>query len=367
MNQTNYFILDANAIYNYYGREKLGLSNGVKYKKDRLTRLFDSHKLFITPCVLLEVFTHFRNDINKLRDLLLFFLSKNINCLSIGEVIIDQSFIDDFVKCNDNSIRSQMINDILDKKIKTETNIAYIYCASIAGILSIFIIDDFCKKYNLPQFDAMNYKEYYNNIILAKNSFYRYKLRNDLKHGYSINKEDIALKNSYDEVLKDYILEIENVTKKIAKDKGINHNFVKNPVLPQFNSLALNRFVARYFSNNIKNIKLYRDIFANSFATKNYPQVVLNYIKLKFDVYRTGTRYKKNDGYDSLFLVAYDSIAVNSINAFQKEKKIKGLSKCTLENLHLISFDYTLLRYIHTFDEKGADITDRLLDKSIFS
>ena len=367
MKLTNYFILDANAIYNYYGREKLGLSNGVKYKKERLTRLFDSNELFLTPCVLLEIFTHFRRDIDKLRNLLLFFLEKNINCLSIGEVIIDQSFIDNFVKCYDDSIRLQMINVVLNKKIETEANIAYVYCSSIAVILSASIIGNFCKKYNISDFDAMNYKEYYSNSILSNNVSYRNKIKKDLKHGYSINKEDAALKNSYDEVLNDYILQIESLTKRIATEKGINHDFVKNPVLPEFNNLPLHRFVARYISNNITNIDLYKDIFVKSFSIKKYPQVVLNYVKLKFDVYRTGTRYKKNDGYDSLYLAAYDKIAINSINEYLKKNKIKGLSKCKLDNFHLISFDYTLLRYIHTFDEKGAVITDRLLSESIFN
>lgn len=367
MNNTKYFVLDANAIYNYYGREKLGLSCGVKYNKERLVRLFDSNELFVIPCVLLEIFVHFRKDMNKLRDLLLFFLEKDIKCLSIGEVIIDQSFVDNFVKCFDDDKRKKQIAYALNLKINTETNLAYFYCSSIAVILSITIIDNFCKKYNLSDSIAMKYKEEFAQSVLNSHKLYTTRIYNDLQIGYNNNKEDAALKKSYDVVLKDYILQIESVTKTIANDNGIIHDFTNDSVLPDFNNLQVHQFVARYSANYIDNIDVLRDIFANSASVKNYPQVVIDYMKLKFDVYTTGTKYKKNDGYDTLYLAAYSQVAIDSINKFIKEAKIKGLSRCKYDNFHLVSFDYTLLRYIYQFDKEGALIANRLLEKPIIN
>ncbi|MBQ4522103.1 MAG: hypothetical protein IJA10_04025 [Lachnospiraceae bacterium] len=65
------FFLDANAIYSYYGRDKLGF-NSKPVDEKALRRFLLGKELSLPTSVLIEVITHFREDVDKLYDLLQF-------------------------------------------------------------------------------------------------------------------------------------------------------------------------------------------------------------------------------------------------------------------------------------------------------
>lgn len=87
--------MDANAIYSYYGRDKLGFNS--KPVDEKALRCFLLGKeLSLPTSVLIEVITHFREDVDKLYDLLQFIRELGLpiynnmpdySCILIDEII----------------------------------------------------------------------------------------------------------------------------------------------------------------------------------------------------------------------------------------------------------------------------------------
>ena len=82
-----------------------------------------------------------RNDLSKVRDLIIFMVDKNMKIINSCDGIVKQSTIDDLIKASSDFKRKEIIYSILNLKILNESNVSYVYCSIISTIVEKILRD----------------------------------------------------------------------------------------------------------------------------------------------------------------------------------------------------------------------------------
>lgn len=120
------YFLDANAIYSYYGRERLGFDSKPVDEK-ALKYFLEGKDLGIPASVLIEVITHFRNDAEKLYGLVHFILECEIPIYNnIPEYCYEPSELFILKTLNKAELQNYAMN-LLKKKIEIEAKFVLLF------------------------------------------------------------------------------------------------------------------------------------------------------------------------------------------------------------------------------------------------
>ena len=198
--------IDANAFYWYFGRQFLGLSATQPIDVAKLNTMFDSRLICMPSSVYMEIITHFRNEPQKLKNIVTFILRKNIKI--INNISKYYKWSKDELVCasmmNEKDIRSYA-HTIYQQKINIETA----FSVSFFEIVRLLYLE--YKKNDLEL------NENYKNTLMYKmgtcrseqnHKKYSDVFRTALEQGYRVNKEAKALKDAYISALNDECISI---------------------------------------------------------------------------------------------------------------------------------------------------------------
>lgn len=367
---TNYFVLDANAFYNYMGRHELGLSGGLDYKQERFKKLLDKSVLFLSTSVLTEILVHFRNDLDAIRKIIMFINDKIENILITSTTCADIGTIISIVNAKDDQERNDILHGVLINKIKIEVYVVYVFAGVVAGIIGDLLIKQKIKE-SCSTLNPDDYSEKAMDEIIREREKNINDAESDLLDSYNINKEYVGMKKIYDKFL---IRNLEKYERQLYKlSKTINPT-LQISELDFCESLELSKKPATMYQtiasliSDFKKVKDYRKqieervfILAASWAKFDNNQKV--YIASRLEYYLGNVKFKKNDVFDTLFLGALKEECIIEINKTLAKKK---LQKCSKNNYHLLSFDTDVSNYIYVKDFKGALIIDRIRNKRLY-
>ena len=137
------FLLDTNAFYSFYGREKLGLPSNLQINEKRLRVLltYKKNTIYISSITLFEILSLYYNDLDKIRKLLKFIIYKEeIHILNLGIDIIDYSELILMAELNDNLLREQL-KKYIKKKVRAEAGLAASFLLLQLNLFLNFIFD----------------------------------------------------------------------------------------------------------------------------------------------------------------------------------------------------------------------------------
>ena len=125
------FILDTNALYSLYGREKLGMEQNSRINETRLRNILSNsnHHTYVSTVTLHEIFTYLGKDLNKnedldkVRDLLRFIINKQINIINLGISDIQIKDVITLINSSNPSLKIHL-KEYRKKKIITESGFA---------------------------------------------------------------------------------------------------------------------------------------------------------------------------------------------------------------------------------------------------
>lgn len=364
---TKYFVLDANVIYNYIGRYKLGMTPKLKYNQQRLTRTLDNSVLFVSSSVLTEVLVHFRNDLDKVREIIIFMHEKIEYVLTASTNCADENTVDAIIRAKNDEERKKILNDVLLSKARIETYVAYVFAGAISAILGDLLIEDTIKR-SKQEINPDEYSQRAMNEIISKREYFLDEGCKKLLSFYETNKESDGMKIIYDNFLTSNFKAYENEL--FVLHKKINPK--STDTFESFSlSLELSSVPDKMYStmaklvSDFKKVKDYKNRILEKINTltqkwEYFDRWQKEYIASRFDCYLGHTKFRKNDVFDTLFLGAYKDESIEQIN---KRCKKKGMPKCTRSNFHLLTFDTDVFDYLSQIDFKGALIADRIKEE----
>lgn len=368
---TKYLVLDANVIYNYLGRKKLGLSSHLEYNEKRLSCLLDKSVLFISTSVLTEVLVHFRNDLEKIKELIVFLHNKISYVLTASTDCADEKTIDFIVRAKNDNERTIILNEVLKSKIAIEVYFAYVFAWTISAIIGEMLIEEKIKKSSIKG-DKTFYSEKAMTEIVSNRERMLNSSKQELLSYYNVGKENSGMKRIYTNFLsscfKEYEKQLFEITRKEDCSREIDEEAFYESLELSSNPDKMNQTIAR-LSSVFKKQKHYKQLIEEKITIvtsgwSHFDRWQKTYIASRFEYYISDTtKFKKNDVFDTLFLGALKDESIKEIN---KNCVGKKMPKCTRDNYHLLSFDKDVSYFIYVHDWKGALIIDRLRRERLF-
>lgn len=189
--------MDANAIYSLFGRDKLAFTS-KPVDEEALKHFLEGKELGLPASVFIEIITHFRNDVNKLYDLIQFIL---ICGMPIYNNIPDYCFEPSQLHILRNMSKVELQSyamTLLKKKIEIEAKFVLLFHE---------ITRDLYAEYKLRSSKLS--EEHKGNVLtyIARKGYkdcaesLEVELISQLTHGYEMHDEQRILKNFYIEKL----------------------------------------------------------------------------------------------------------------------------------------------------------------------
>lgn len=365
-----YFVLDANVIYNYIGREKLGLSSDLGYNRGRMIRLLDQSILFISSSVLTEILVHFRNDLDKLSEVISFITSKIQYVLIASTDCADDNVLAQLGSARNEIEIKAILDSVLLNKVKIEVYVVYVFAGVISAIIGDLLIENMIKE-SKQNLNPDEYSEKAMKDIISAREATISKAENDLLNYYSQNKQDAGMKKIYDSFLEKnfgfYEKQLYDLLCTVSKDSAPDEDTFRLSLELSKTPEKMYMTIAR-LASDFKKVKNYKKqiedkIVSVTIGWNRFDRYQKIYIAAKLEEYLGNTKFKKNDVFDTLFLGVYKEESIDQIN---KQCLQRGMTKCSRANYHLMSFDGDVSNFIYANDWKGALITDRLRNKRLF-
>ncbi|MFL0195319.1 hypothetical protein ACJDU8_07035 [Clostridium sp. WILCCON 0269] len=120
------FILDTNAFYSLYGRNRLGIDTNSVINETRLRNVLlnYNHDIHISNVTLYEIITFFSSgNLNRLAGLLDYIRKKNIGIVNLGISDITRKDLDTLVTAKE-SLLKILVKDYISKKVDVESQFA---------------------------------------------------------------------------------------------------------------------------------------------------------------------------------------------------------------------------------------------------
>ena len=343
------YYLDTNALYIYYGREKLNLFPIGKVDVQRFRTDLDRKDIALSASAFIEAIVHFRNNTDLLLGLLSFIKDKRIRLYNnVAHYCFDETQYSLVLNLEKLCLK-QYAQKLLDKKIDIEMRF-------ISAFLQIMIVLYANYRLRMEDISDPSYSNLLNYIGRQDYSKTLEKITSDLKTGYNINNEERILKNSYLEALEencvfvniliktvqkcnnpsaDLIAEIQNVYRKYEADKTAylqeskQDNFLMGHLKDELSKDSDFLKMAKP-----KIAEMFSDLPKDS-SNKFFCLEQSKYIEtVMFDAWiDRAKKIEKNDIFDMLF-----------IGCFKGRKK----PACVLEDTspYLISFDKKIINYL---------------------
>ena len=135
--------LDTNAFYQYYGRDKLGMTINSKINAHRLNMFLnsDKNKVAISSITILEFLVHFENRPRIIKEVINFIKIKNIVIVPFGiSNINSEILVQDFSGISDEVVKFRVEKYKRDK-INAEAGFASLFLALLLKIYINFYLE----------------------------------------------------------------------------------------------------------------------------------------------------------------------------------------------------------------------------------
>lgn len=335
------YFLDANAIYSYYGRDKLGL-NSKPVDEENLKKYLNGKTLGLPASVLIEVITHFRNDADRLYGLVQFILESKI---TIFNNIPDYCYSSDELQILKTICKDDLQNyamKLLEKKIEIEAKFVLLFHE---------ITRDLYAEYRLRKSKLS--KEHREKVLvyIAQKGYkdcaeqLENELASELKKGYQSNDEARILKNFYINYLSESCVFIDLMIACAEAYDDSETDFIK--VIQSTYQKVVNegldgndgtmKHIDAVFAEDKVFLEEAKMKIAEMFGRRFYSKQQTKYLSdVMFSAwYDRSQKLRKNDIFDMLAVGCMDS-------------KPRSEAKCILEDNrpYLISFDGTMKSFI---------------------
>lgn len=347
--------LDANALYWYYGREKLGIGADRKIDIDKFRAFLDNDNTLILPSsALIEAIVFLKEQPKKIQSLIKFCADKRIK---IYNVPICHCFSQDELEriqiLNDCKLKGYVKN-IVGKKIDTETRHIYVFAEIVVLLFTSYYLNSSIRFSELNKEAILSLIG--NDIRKRSENEELKQIARRLKHAYSNSKESpirIA-KELYMDHLSVKCLQSIMIVEGIAADAAGNDNYysVASEASDIARSNRLNHDeAAKYVSDSLKAdsefIKLTEKEIPKRFEKKNYSKHQSLYAGEMISAWiERGKKLQKNDIFDMLCFGVLDYNSVEGENGAP---------------IFLITFDDAMRKFLGSDTENGKLIQHFLL------
>ena len=204
-------LLDTNALYYYYGREKLELTKDPKVDITRLNTILEDQDnlVSISTITIIEFLVRYRKKLTLIKDVLRFLVIKRIDIIHLGIADFSIYDIQKFIRASD-SIIEMKLKSYLKEKIKIEAGFA----TSILLLLLKIYLNSYLEREErinihfkaLPERERNKRKSELLSLLLSNDIQESLKSCNStftkvLRKGYAIEKEGRFIKDAFNNVL----------------------------------------------------------------------------------------------------------------------------------------------------------------------
>lgn len=351
--------LDANAFYWYFGREKLGLSSTAQINKTVLCNYLDSHDNKSIPfSVFLEIFTHFRNNPNKLKDILNFITVKNFKIHNNLPYLKEEYESLKFIPIMDDLSIKFYVEKLLKGKIKIEVSFAVTFFEVIRLLYLQYKQERY--KLNDRQYNAC-FKFLGEKCAKENRKKYKQKFELALQEGYKKNKEEKELKNAYIESLNEECLNINLFLQLLANYEDKNTNLIdvlqneyqrlkESDFFETPDNNATMKTIAKEIQNNVDFFNYSASRISNIFKKKGFSCFECRYIETMLlpSWLINSQKYRKNDIFDMFCLKALDFCETSTISVIDTTS-------------YLISFDDKVKEFLYKEHLKSWNLINRFI------
>lgn len=361
-------VLDTNAFYHYYGREKMGLSVNPKVNLMRFNTILSnqSNTIAISTITVSEFLVHFRDNPALIKNVLRFIVLRKINIIPFGITNFSIEDIPELIKIPDALIKIR-IEKYKKEKIRTEAGFASIF---ILLLLKIYVNFYFEREERVnPEFKLLTEEERDG----RKAEVFGFLLSDDiqgslkrdistftkaLRKGYAIGKEEKSVRDTFNNILHlncavfslflDFFIKNYNIIQfddrqlkieyeKLAKQNSDFNIFEKTPnhinkgiikIIKEFEKEITSGFVEKHR----------RDVINTWREDNMFSPCQAEYIgRLFLKWIQNGKKYEKNDMLDMMILRTLD-----------------------IDNCALITFDESMQDYILEIEHTSIEYIKRL-------
>lgn len=349
------YFLDANAIYSLFGRNKLGFTS-KPVDEGALKHFLEGKELGLPTSVFIEIITHFRNDADKLYDLIQFVLKRGMPIYNnIPDYWYESAQLYILSNMSKVELQSYAIS-LLKKKIEIEAKFVLLFHE---------ITRDLYAEYKLRSSKLSG--EQKDNILtyIAKKGYkdcaesLEAELISQLTQGYEMHDEQRILKNFYIEKLNescvfiDLIISCAEACKNPEADfTGVIQNTYQKSVSEGLDDRnGTMKHLEEVFAQDKTFLADAKTKIADMFGRRSYSKNQTKYLsEIMFTAwYDRSQKLKKND--------IFDMFAVGCLDSRPRSQAV-----CVLEDNspYLISFDETMKSFIKTVNQSNYLMIDTI-------
>lgn len=349
------YFLDANAIYSLFGRDKLGFTS-KPIDEEALKRFLERKELGLPASVFIEIITHFRNDADKLYDLIQFVLTCGMPIYNnIPDYCYEPAQLYILRNMSRDELQSYAMT-LLKKKIEIEAKFVLLFHE---------ITRDLYAEYKLRSSKISG--QHKDNVLtyIAEKGYkdcaeqLETELISQLTQGYEIHDEQRILKNFYIEKLNESCIFIDLIISCAEAYNDSETDFIKviqNTYQKSVNegldgSNGTMKHLGEVFAEDKVFLADAKSKIADMFGRRSYSKKQTKYLsEIMFTAwYDRSQKLKKNDIFDMLAVGCLDS-------------KPRTRAACVLEDNspYLISFDGIMKSFIQTVNQSNYLVIDSI-------
>lgn len=317
-------VLDTNAFYTFIGEETLNIpTRNHKIKRNAFETLISNpnNEIAISSVTIYEFLVKFRDDIQVIRDVLLF-INNNIEKIYIDPTLpFDVDDLHELIILPDSSL-SAKICGYMEKKIDVEAS----FSSFFLGILVAQYTETYLKTNSDIQTQQvfMVYQQRFPIHVRATKDAFVLALRN----GYAQQDAEVVVKNQFNEIIYEFLVSWVSFLElvKVHPDPEITENELherfeklnrENPNLKKIHNKkndrdnnSLNAWIAKFcrdFSSG--NDQQFVSMYKAALKNKRIQIIQIDYMEwIMFKMGQKGAKFKKNDILDMLIAIVLKDI-----------------------------------------------------------
>lgn len=349
--------LDANALYSYYGRSRLGMSSSP-VDENVIGEYLDRQKNKSIPTsVYIEILTHFRDDPKKQKALLKFIKAKGIRFYNnIPDYIINPDELMCVEIMDEHGLREYTQN-VLKKKIEIECKFTALFYEVTRDLYAHYKIE---SAHELSEDNKESLMFYIGKSIYEeRGKEFAERIRAQLSSGYEEGKEQNTLKEFYIQELNEACLLIDVLVAGAVACKAENSDIIdgiqsayqeavdkgldgQNGTMP---------YIVDTLTSNCTFLEMSKGRISSMFKKGHYSENQVAYMRdIMFEAwFNRGQKLKKNDIFDMLCAGCFDC-------------PIKDVVECVLvdSSHYILSFDKTMKSFIGAVKPANLHLIEKL-------
>ena len=329
--------LDANALYYFYGNEKLGQPIPPNIDISKLRSICEKISDIALPSsAYMEMVVHFKDSPKTIKSIISFLAEKkvktwnNIPTYDVSKDLLDLQTIFDTTKST-----LLYINKITNAKMQCELAFSHFF---LYEILTIYTYTSITSKKDIPQNEQLYALRFVYERLIKNNNNYRKLLQQAYEEGYEKNDPQRIVKNFFIDCIRDACLKIdiliEWVCEYYRQGKEVDISTIFDQAYAQATRYKRNNpemsKVVKVISNTTINTQILfeelSEVFGQKFtkAQKEYQSQVL----LSQWLFN-GQQFQKNDIFDFFWIGCLDHVsAIPKItNCITFDKKMRKFIK----------------------------------------